>query len=1137
MFRIKQRMNAIPQPAKLVLDSSIRPATSRWTNGQTAQKTAWKIDLRLLVAVLAAMLYHGVLGISGTYRNTYDAYVHIFFADHWTRGWFDHWDPRWYTGFTLTSYPPLSQQSVAAVSFLTHDLGLAFALVQTAAIIGLTIGLYRFAQLWVSKEAAGWAAIWLVFSSALAETIHVFGQLPTIYSLALLLNALPFVYEWIVRGKPSDLVKAWALVAATTGAHHVTTLFGSVFITAPVLILAIMQRLRTPQPDEAPQHSRYITRQNWRALLVRRLRRGLGPLLRCGVFGIGTIFLLLLVVFPYWVWSRSDPITQVPIPHASRDNFLFNLNAGLIFWVIPYGVLLFAFPYIFYKGFTSKAWPLACSITLLALLGTGGTTPIPKLLLGNAFNILTLDRFTLWAAILMLPLAGEFFISLRQGNLSSWLHEQFGVLVQRTLLVLLVLGLLVASIFTVNVSQFRHFQPAPINMQPIVNFLQKDEHWRWRYLTLGFGDQMAWLSAQTTATQVDGNYHAVRRLPEMTTTPIERLEGAKFTGLPGIGSLQQFLNVPDKYNLKYVFSNDLFYEPLLFFYGWHRLPSLENGIAVWERADTPVLPAELPRREIPFYQRIMFGLLPPLALLLSIVTLTASYWQIPFLVLGEALSLRPLFASFCNRLARPFRRFWQFVDQRMMVAATLTNVAQARPPRWQLYLRLIVRRWRRRMRPATPTARHVRVALLGLITVVTLLLIGWRIITFSATPLDLITSYYDNLDFRRFDRAYQQLDPETRPTLEQYLLHLSLRGGLVTSYSKLASLKTTILHASDTQMQVRVETKYLTALSYYTDTQVLALTRNAREGWRIEPEPFDIRIPSSQFLRHPTIEWLLQPRTRRTTPNVTADFIEILDRPELQVLSARLISRQDGRFSVVGEMMDLDADPADVTVSAYLYDQQDKLLTWYNAGTGMIHKLFPREITPFRVDFEGVAGLALKDVKGPVVFSPGASWDYALPSTLPSALPADKQLGRYAIFAKALVTQRDLNRDVGVQALLVKQTDAGLNVQGVLINAGLKEAVVPHLLVTLYDEQGRVLWVDDFFMRESIRPQRTLDFSVDLTPRQMLTLIPLKGDNAFAPPQNNPGLAGPRQDFRKLPISSGYAYLRVSVNYFTGGSN
>ena len=159
-------MNAAPTTDQHGLTT---PAQS---SNQATWKTAWDIDLRLLVAVLAALVYHGALSVSGTYRNTYDAYVHIFFADHWTRGWFDHWDTRWYTGFTLTSYPPLSQQSVAAVAFLTGDLRLSFALVQTVAIIVMTIGMYRFAQLWVSKEAAGWAAIWLVFSSAMAETIH-----------------------------------------------------------------------------------------------------------------------------------------------------------------------------------------------------------------------------------------------------------------------------------------------------------------------------------------------------------------------------------------------------------------------------------------------------------------------------------------------------------------------------------------------------------------------------------------------------------------------------------------------------------------------------------------------------------------------------------------------------------------------------------------------------------------------------------------------------------------------------------------------------------------------------------------------------------------------------------------------------
>jgi hypothetical protein len=46
----------------------------------------------------------------------------------------------------------------------------------------------------------------------------------------------------------------------------------------------------------------------------------------------------------------------------------------------------------------------------------------------------------------------------------------------------------------------------------IINFLNQDQHDQWRYLPLGFGDQMATLSYQTKALTVDGNYHSARRL-------------------------------------------------------------------------------------------------------------------------------------------------------------------------------------------------------------------------------------------------------------------------------------------------------------------------------------------------------------------------------------------------------------------------------------------------------------------------------------------------------------------------------------------------------------------------------------------------------------------------------------------------
>jgi hypothetical protein len=40
-----------------------------------------------------------------------------------------------------------------------------------------------------------------------------------------------------------------------------------------------------------------------------------------------------------------------------------------------------------------------------------------------------------------------------------------------------------------------------INTLPIINFLNQDQHDQWRYLPLGFGDQMATLSYQTKHSQ------------------------------------------------------------------------------------------------------------------------------------------------------------------------------------------------------------------------------------------------------------------------------------------------------------------------------------------------------------------------------------------------------------------------------------------------------------------------------------------------------------------------------------------------------------------------------------------------------------------------------------------------------------
>ena len=1079
------------------------------------KKVIRRFNPHLLLALAIALVYHGGMAFF-TFKRTYDAYVHIFFADHYARSWFDPWDYRWYTGFPLTSYPPGSQQSIALLSpFIGLQNG--FIVVMTFSIIFVTIGVYRFSKLWVSEEAAGYAALLAVFASGIAETIHVFGQLPTMFSLGFLLNAIPYVRHYLDEGDLRSLLYAWALNAATTAGHHVTTLFGAIFFIAPLIAGAVIDQFRRALPDEPIQRPAQVTRQNLRPLIIRRLRRIVPIVTRAAIYGVGLVLALVIVVLPYWLYSKNDPITQVPIPHASRDSFIANPNAGLVFFVIPWGLSIFVLPYAFYKGLTSKAWPIALSLAVCFGFGTGGTTPIPKIVLGGAYYILTLDRFTFWGTILSLPLLGEFVVSLRHRGLAKYIREQLGDFTWHTIQMVLLVGYLVFSMFILNLTQFRRFEPEPIDNQPILNFIAKDQHAKWRYLTLGFGDQMAWLSAQTTAMTVDGNYHSARRLPELTSTPVERLEGAKFRGIPGIGSLQQFLAVPEKYNLKFVFSNDEFYDPLLYFSGWHRVQRLENGIMVWQREDIPPIPEVIPRQQIPVYQEILWGLLPMttifLALTLLLFELGSDYVTslVSFLGIKKVLKRIPKFRI-------PWlEKIWGTIDARLLKMSQLPIEDDSPVSRWQVWIN-----WFQsipRPKPASPTRRQIVSTLLALIIVISAALLANWYFSLARTPSAVVQAYYDDIDFRRFSSAYARLDPQVRPSMDQYQLQLSVTGGLLASYGKLDSVKTKIISSEANRVVLQADTIWITALSEYYKSETLTLVQ--RDGiWYIVPPPTDVSLPPDQFFRRPEMSWNSQGRRKVTTQ--TTSFGDILDRPVLQILSARLV-QVNGRYSVVGELINTDNNPADVTVTAFLYDDAGNTLSWYDAQLVIMHTLLPKEVTPFRIDFEGVAGAVLGDAATAGDFNPKAY----------SPINPNKPIANFNVYAKAVVTKSDLDRGVAAQNIrMVMGSDGNPHLTGELLNNGTVEAMIPHMLVTYYDAADHVVWVDDLFVDSSVRPQRTQPFDLTVTPAVNVKILMEKGDLYSNLLQSEVNFNSAWSERIATPSIPGYSSYRISTNYF-----
>ena len=136
---------------------------------------------RVRIAFLIAFFCHGVFILTERYRLSYDAYTHMLFANHYAENWFSLWETRWYTGFTVVSYPPLTHQLIALfIPFLGFEK--AYALILWIVTSLYPIGIYSFSRIFTGKTSSSYAALASAMLLPIYVTAHIFGQLPFLTS-------------------------------------------------------------------------------------------------------------------------------------------------------------------------------------------------------------------------------------------------------------------------------------------------------------------------------------------------------------------------------------------------------------------------------------------------------------------------------------------------------------------------------------------------------------------------------------------------------------------------------------------------------------------------------------------------------------------------------------------------------------------------------------------------------------------------------------------------------------------------------------------------------------------------------------------------------------------------------------------
>jgi hypothetical protein len=512
------------------------------------------ISRGLFLALSTTLAVNVLIQSLQVYRYSYDAYTHIFFIDHYRRDWLSLWDIRWYGGFSVVAYPPLAHQLTAILSFI-FDIQLSYQIMSIISAIILTYSIYLFSKIFVEENIAQYAALIASFLPSAGIILNAFGQLPTVLSTAFSLIAAYKFNEYLSRASKINLSHAilWTVVSGFT--HHVTLAFFT-----PMLILLILSK---------------------------NVKLGFNLIRRIVAYTIFSLMLLVIVLHPFIEYVLSHPGGK-EIPHATRYNIFSSPAYSFPFFWAMYSFTIFLLPNALIVAYRNKSLRILFALFIfLFVIGLGGTTPLPSIIFGKLWHILTYDKFAFWATILYIP-----FLAIMISNAGTFVEKYYYCKIpsqndhaRKILLFLMFSGLAISFIFSSTATILMGLQPlqdlSDKQLKLLTQFL--DSNCKWKYITLGFGSQRILLSLMTTAPMFDGGYNQAKILPIFIESGVESLDAAKYFP-DGINFLKKVILIEANNGLKYVLSADEYYTPILRDFGLNLILEIDGirTVKVWE---------------------------------------------------------------------------------------------------------------------------------------------------------------------------------------------------------------------------------------------------------------------------------------------------------------------------------------------------------------------------------------------------------------------------------------------------------------------------------------------------------------------------------------------------------------------------
>jgi hypothetical protein len=310
------------------------------------------------------------------------------------------------------------------------------------------------------------------------------------------------------------------------------------------------------------------------------------------------------------------------------------------------------------------------------------------------------------------------------------------------------------------------------------------------------------------------------------------------------------------------------------------------------------------------------------------------------------------------------------------------------------------------------------------------------------TPDGAVQAFYDHIKNNDYRGAYAMVSPSSNVDSDTVYHDIAGRSGSLKTLSRLWRSETRVLAQNGNEALVRANLEWATAVGALHENKDLKLV-NDNGTWKIVwPKRHEPNLPP-QVIPVTYLRWDIV----HSDSEGNEWGAQNAESPHVRITSMNAVERE-GKVIILGELVNEDTVPGYVDVQGILLGKDGEQLGEETSFDKISHVLLPKEITPFRIDFDGVH---LNQVK------------------------------KVTLNPTSILVPASADPVIGVLHQQLEKTDSGHSVlKGELMNESGELVNIPQVLATYYDNSGKVIWISDGYVDQALQPQIPVPFAVSV---------------------------------------------------------